>query len=592
MPSDEEDKMKGSAMDDGDWETSLKKRRASAKTQFTRKVNLFHDRAEKGDAFEALRHVYCEIEGRFKTLEFACEKLIEYYVDSACKESVITEATEYLNECEQTKCDTHCKLIGYQPKDDESGILQEKHSVKLKIEPMKLPKFGGNIRNFPGFIDEFNSIVVPSYGKNPAVLKQCLEGDPLRVIIGCERDYNEMISQLKKEYGEPRKLVDEVINDLKELKCIPDNDEWGFIHMVRKVERCFLDLKKVNLEREMNCVNIVSMIESILPREQKRRWVLRSQDISDSTQYFAELLGFLTAERKVIEYCQSSVRSERSKRNSLNVNVCRETDSQLLEMIKGLQDELNDTKALVSQVCMKVCNHITIRDEVRGEQWCWVHEFNGHDTSVCGKFRSMSASERLELAKKRGSCFICLRVGHISKNCNQIRKCTVKINDALCNRRHHSLLHEAFTKGIGAVISSGCSVRPTVLLDVTTVYSPSNVPIKVLWDSGSNITLITHRMARKLGSQGIPVSGTMTKVGNVAEEFSSKEYRVELVDKWGKKHNIVATAIDEITSVQFQYLGTVTYVLKCGLEEFQKTLWGFRYVDWNGLQHSPSTTYC
>ncbi|XP_042883833.1 uncharacterized protein LOC122260556 [Penaeus japonicus] len=187
-------------------------------------------------------------------------------------------------------------------------------------------------------------------------------------------------------------------------------------------------------------------------------------------------------------------------------------------------------------------------DEVRGEQWCWVHEFNGHDTSVCGKFRSMSASERLELAKKRGSCFICLRVGHISKNCNQIRKCTVKINDALCNRRHHSLLHEAFTKGIGAVISSGCSVRPTVLLDVTTVYSPSNVPIKVLWDSGSNITLITHRMARKLGSQGIPVSGTMTKVGNVAEEFSSKEYRVELVDKWGKKHNIVATGIDEIAS--------------------------------------------
>ena len=79
--------------------------------------------------------------------------------------------------------------------------------------------------------------------------------------------------------------------------------------MVTVVERCYLDLQKVNLEKEMNSVSIVSMIERLLPRTQKREWVMTADNFFDKDKLFPELLKFLLCEKRVIEYSESSVRN-------------------------------------------------------------------------------------------------------------------------------------------------------------------------------------------------------------------------------------------------------------------------------------------
>ena len=54
----------------------------------------------------------------------------------------------------------------------------------------------------------------------------------------------------------------------------------------------------------------------------------------------------------------------------------------------------------------------------------------------CEKFRGMQVSSRRDYVKENNVCFNCLREGHRVTNCLTTFTCRV------CNRRHHSLLHE------------------------------------------------------------------------------------------------------------------------------------------------------
>lgn len=51
------------------------------------------------------------------------------------------------------------------------------------------------------------------------------------------------------------------------------------------------------------------------------------------------------------------------------------------------------------------------------------------------------------------------------------------------------------------------------------------------FDPGSNLTMITHDAAKKLGRRGLDVCMTMAKVGNQTEIIESKQYKVPLIDE-------------------------------------------------------------
>lgn len=73
-------------------------------------------------------------------------------------------------------------------------------------------------------------------------------------------------------------------------------------------------------------------------------------------------------------------------------------------------------------------------------------------------------------------------------------------------------------------------------------------PITVLWDCGSDITMVTHSMARKLGVRGADVIMSIVKVGNVTEKCVSKEYNLCIQDNSGKNYDLKAVGMDEITA--------------------------------------------
>ena len=86
------------------------------------------------------------------------------------------------------------------------------------------------------------------------------------------------------------------------------------------------------------------------------------------------------------------------------------------------------------------------------------------------------------------------------------------------------------------------------------------VPVKVFWDSGATINLITFTAAEALGLIGNKVQITETKVGGKQESMTSKNYLLPLTDVGGKIVEFKVYAIDQIlTKVQsFTYLQIYT----------------------------------
>ena len=57
------------------------------------------------------------------------------------------------------------------------------------------------------------------------------------------------------------------------MKPIPESDYEKFIATVKRIEECWLDIKKAKLEKEMSNISVISIIERLLPTEQKKEWI-------------------------------------------------------------------------------------------------------------------------------------------------------------------------------------------------------------------------------------------------------------------------------------------------------------------------------
>ncbi|XP_037773212.1 uncharacterized protein LOC119568872 [Penaeus monodon] len=119
---------------------------------------------------------------------------------------------------------------------------------KVKVKRFEPPKFEGNLREYPTFKEDYKNLVQSEYGADPYALKMCLGGEALQTIKGSEGNYDEMFKRLDDKFGNPRKIVDLVISDLKSLRKISDGDTKGFVKMVDQVEQCFLQKERKVLE--------------------------------------------------------------------------------------------------------------------------------------------------------------------------------------------------------------------------------------------------------------------------------------------------------------------------------------------------------
>lgn len=531
----------------------LLKERAITKRKFTRKVNLLKEAHARKDPMEVLRGIYDEVCEQFIQIEKINEKLAET-IDTKEEnyDVLINELELYITNVERTKNETRtiiAKVTG-----EEKSF---KEVQKVRMQRLTPPRFEGKIRDYPTFCKDYERLMKPVYEDDPYVLRSCLAGEALEVVQGVDDSFDAMMKRLNARYGNPSRLVQAVLSDIKTLKPVSEGNPGKFMDMVDVIERAYLDLKKLNLSEEMSTVTMVSQIEKLLPSLQKREWTKILQTLDDKKEMFQELLKYLLEEKQALEYMNDDIRTSnngsKAHVHTMNVNSESDTLTTAVSEIHGKQNKMEEHLVNLSKQISTLTENMP-RSGPRKPNGCWYHGTNTHDITKCTGFQKLNRYDKLEAVRRVGACFLCLHLGHVGRQCSQNVLC------GECGKGHHQIIHNCFSKEEGYV-NSNLSHKEGVLLMISSVHSNS-LPITTLWDPGSNTTLITNRMAKRLGLKGRSINLAVTKVGNDYHKFETLEYDVPLNDYQGQIHIIKACGISEITSETRQVnMGSVADLL-------------------------------
>ncbi|KAK3894277.1 hypothetical protein Pcinc_001956 [Petrolisthes cinctipes] len=448
----------------------LKDSRAVAKRKFTRKVNLLREAHSQNDPMAVLQDIYSDdILVQFKVMEEINEKLVKSLNSSDENyDKMIDELEIYITDVERVKNDAHAMIS--KPVSD---------LPKLRMQRLTPPHFNGSIRKYLTFCKDYERIMKPVYEDDPYVLRSCLSGEALEIVQGADDSFKDMMKRLDDRYGNPSKLVEAVLSDIKDLKLVPEGSSKGFIEMVDIVERAYLDLKKLKLCAEMNTVTMVSHIEKLLPAVQKREWVNILQAITNKDKLFSELLQYLLKEKQALEYMNSDVKvtdnASKARVHATSFDSEPESLTTAVTKLQGKQEKIEECMINLTKQMSTLAENIQRTETgVKNSSECWYHGTNAHDITKCSGFQRLANNDKMDAVRQMGACFRCLRLRHVG------RQCTRSVSCSECGRNHHWMIHSCLSKP-EAHASSNVLSWSKALLMISSVYSNA-YPITTLWD--------------------------------------------------------------------------------------------------------------
>ena len=143
-------------------------------------------------------------------------------------------------------------------------ITQESNLKPIQIEKLQLPKFDGNIRNYLMFRKDFVDLVLPLQAAFT-----CLPKDIETYLSFPSDEVDDMIKCLEKKFCDSGKLLETIISEI----C--DEVSTSLIKFIDIVESGYNDLRNVEIKSELCNANIISMLESKLPRNIGLAWYRR-----------------------------------------------------------------------------------------------------------------------------------------------------------------------------------------------------------------------------------------------------------------------------------------------------------------------------
>lgn len=201
-----------------------------------------------------------------------------------------------------------------------------------------------------------------------------------------------------------------------------------------------------------------------------------------------------------------------------------------------------------------------------------------HLPMKCSTFLGLPVSERKDKAKDHNLCYNCLRSGHSSKRCSSKNTC------GKCQRRHHTLLHEATVQqepaqkpatpqSAALQVNQPPTTQPTGTSQQTSTQATCNhsqtvktvmlltavvnliddqnrpVPCRVLLDNGSQVNFITQSMASRLNlkreAANVPICG----IGAV-KTYAKESITVELQSRFSNfSINVECLIVPKVTGM-------------------------------------------
>ncbi|XP_031356668.1 uncharacterized protein LOC116180692 [Photinus pyralis] len=417
---------------------------------------------------------------------------------------------------------------------------EQKHFVD-RLQKIALPKFDGNIRNWPHFRDLFVKLVDEKPYADVEkfhLLAGSLSGEPLNLVKSIpisddlKLNYKIAFQALLDRYNNNRLLATLYWNEIQNIPVIPVESASSLRKLLNTVRENCEALKLLNLADTWDFV-LFNVIIHKLDSATRKEIEIRLDKKKIPT--FSGIEPLLSEHCLSLEALQAPL--------LLNVTESNSKNPRSFESVGKPQKLSLSSSGTFTKSPSKTSLVATSSSQSRSKPplKCLLCSRN-HSLISCPAFNEKQPQDRYEIAKRNRICLNCLASGHVVASCLSSRNCRT------CDARHHTLLHfsnrpsspvvspstsesngsnqlTSCTSRCSATFMASNSDRPpvllgTIVLEIRDRFGSYHI-VRALLDPGSQASYLGSSLANKLRlsklTNAVPICG----LGQVATKSSS-----------------------------------------------------------------------
>lgn len=290
-----------------------------------------------------------------------------------------------------------------------TGAAAQLPERRTKLLPPPIPKFNGDVLEWPSFKDLFTSVISNDVGISNVERLQHLKGHEsgdaellIRNITITDANYVTAWNTLVNHYENQRMIVNTHIQRLMSAIQVTKESSIDLKTLWSTVNQSVQALTNIGRPTDQWDDLLVFIVVSKLDPVLRRDW---EHSISSNTELskFSDLETFLTGRIRALEAMNCSK------------PITKASPTQDVKSGRG-NVKAHHANAIPSKERCAVCKA-------------------AHQLTFCQAFRRKNVSIRRDIAQKSNCCFNCLNRDHQAVNCPSTNTCRH------CQLRHHTLLH-------------------------------------------------------------------------------------------------------------------------------------------------------
>ena len=334
------------------------------------------------------------------------------------------------------------KLVNIMENQNRITECLVKQQGQFTLPPVTIPIFKGDPLDYQFFIRAFEYGIerkTESCQDRLYFLEQFTLGQPRELVRSCQymhpdRGYIEAKKLLRKHFGDDHKIAISYLDKAVSWPVIKTEDAEALQAYSVFLNGCMNAMNSVEYLEELNHPTNMKAILSKLPYKIQERWRAKACEIQDRTgtrAAFSDLVEFVSYQSRILSHPLFGSLNPTHARKSVFSPPNRPIlpkDSRPKGGFSGFATGVSPMKNNIP-----VIEHAD-RMQKKPIKEC-LHCKGDHSLNCCPQLKRKNHEQKLEFLKRKGVCFGCLEVGHMSKGCQNRPTCQV------CSLRHPTILH-------------------------------------------------------------------------------------------------------------------------------------------------------
>ncbi len=333
-----------------------------------------------------------------------------------------------------------CDLL--QRQNEITALLVEQQTSHL-LPPREIPCFDGDPLQYRTFVRAFVHCVeknTRNKGDCLYFLEKYTRGQPKDLVRSCQhmppdRGYDMARYLLEQHFGDEYKITAAYMEKVLSWPVVKSEDGKSLQAYALFLRECCNAMENVQYMRELNMPANMKTLILKLPYKLREKWRVSACDIME--QYnrrpqFTDIVTFIERQVKIVsDPVFGDIQNPPPNAGNKTVNRMK---SQIKPRFKG--DSFATTVTTIETPTFKhPTEPIQKQSNAFTNNTLCVCCSKNHTLDQCPHLEEKTHRDKIAFIRKKGICFGCLRIGHLSKDCEKRLTCKV------CNQNHPSVLH-------------------------------------------------------------------------------------------------------------------------------------------------------